>query len=318
MSRIDGFRCVFAVTSRGNDFYSAMTRVAAASIRLTNPLIQIVVACDHETDKRINAAKDPLKSEVDEWLVLPTPEGSDSYRNRFVKISLRQALTGPFLFLDSDILVRDDLSELFKINADLAGARNHSLPDIKDQIWSEDREELDRMSWQTRGDVYVNGGVLLYNDTPGAHRFAEEWQRLWLEGYSKTGRYRDQPALNTAIKSTQINLYVLPDTFNAQFKTNFGVVHNASIWHYYSSGLGDKPETAFEATARSLIRGSPLDSNDLRCVIKSPHPWVYQGALSGKVYAGAADRGYLKGWEDALLRGVLPGYFKGQLLRLFR
>lgn len=318
MSHSDSFRCVFAVTSRGNDFYSAMTRVASASIRLTNPLIQIVVACDHETDKRINAAKDPLKSEVDEWLVLPTPEGSDSFRNRFVKISLRQALTGPFLFLDSDILVRDDLSEVFKINADLAGARNHSLPDIKDQIWSEDREELDRMSWPIPSDIYVNSGVLLYNDTPGAHRFGEEWRRLWLEGYSKTGRYRDQPAFNTSIKSTQINLHVLPDCFNAQFKTNFSAVNNASIWHYYSSCFGARPGTVFEAVVRSLIQGKSLDFDCVRQAIESPNPWISQGAISTKVFTGAADRGYLKDWEGALLRGALPSYFKGQVLRLFR
>jgi len=138
--------CVFALTSKGNDYYSAMTRVAVASLRITNPNITITIACDQESDESMRVLNDPLVTEVDNWLPLRTPAGESTYRNRFVKTALRSVINGPFLFLDSDVLVRGDLSELFRTDCDVAGARNHSQGRLSQQIWSEDLDELNRLN----------------------------------------------------------------------------------------------------------------------------------------------------------------------------
>lgn len=159
-------RIVFALTSEGKDYFSAMTRIAVESIRITNPTVLATLACDSDTATNLEKNKDPLLKEVDDILVIETPAGVPGFRNRWVKTSLRRYVTGPFLFLDSDILVRGDLSPVFAVPADLAAAANHSLERLEDQIWSEDRDFLNKMSWQTSDQVYVNGGVIFYNDTP--------------------------------------------------------------------------------------------------------------------------------------------------------
>ena len=40
-----------------------------------------------------------------------------------MKTRLREIIEGPFLFLDSDTLIRGDLSPIFFLDTDIAGAR---------------------------------------------------------------------------------------------------------------------------------------------------------------------------------------------------
>lgn len=296
---------MFALTSDGGDFYSAMTRVAVGSLRLTNPAIRLLIACDPQTDRNIRARHDRLIDEVDDWLVIDTPSGDNSFRNRYVKLSLRQKVTGAFLFLDSDVLVRGPLDDVFSIRADLAAARNHSRAKLDEQIWSEDLKALDGLGWSTRPDVYVNGGVLYYADTDGARRFAREWMTRWRESYSRTGRYRDQPALNAALKGAKPDLLVLDDRFNAQFKVTASVALNPLIWHYYSS-QNAPPNTVFDLLVHDLLKGKPLVEKRLIAAVRSPYPW----RQSSPIDRWAAERIVRQGHF-----GGLPAYW---LMRRFR
>jgi hypothetical protein len=70
--------------------------------------------------------RDPLFDEADKVIAFDTPDGDDGSCSRFVKTSLRNSLSGPFLFLDCDTLVSKNLSELFCIDTDI-GSGSRSL-----------------------------------------------------------------------------------------------------------------------------------------------------------------------------------------------
>lgn len=237
---------VYCLTSSGDDIYEAMTRASLATLRCTNPGSCIKVVCDQETFKALQDCNSQLFLEADAVSAFPAPEGEPTFRNRFIKTRLRLLLDGPFLFLDSDTVARKPLTSLLQVNADLAAATNHSADTLAEQIWSEDQANLDTMGWQVRAP-YVNGGVIWYSDTPGAHRFAEAWHQNWLANVEKTGRYRDQPALNHSIYATQgIQLRTLDHHWNAQIVMNPGLAQDATIWHTYSStGVGGRDHFSF-------------------------------------------------------------------------
>jgi hypothetical protein len=178
-------QCVYVVTSTGRDIYSAMTRVSVSSLRLSNPNLGMTLVLDKPSSEALKAQADPLLDEVDQVLAFNTPEGPAIYRNRFIKTSLRERIEGPYLFLDSDMLIRGHLSDVFSIDADVACAPNHSKDRVEEQMCDEDRTALARMGWQTRPDVYVNGGLMLFNGTPGARRFAAAWHDGWLASYAR-------------------------------------------------------------------------------------------------------------------------------------
>lgn len=305
-------KAVFAVTSQGNDIYTAMTRIVVASLRLTNPRISLVVACDPDTDCAIRHIRDPLIDEVDEWITVDTPPGDAHFRNRFVKTSLRAVIDGPFLFLDSDVLVRGDLSELFALDTDIAGARNHSRMPLAEQVWDQDVAAIEAMGWQTDNKVYVNGGVLFLNNTPSTYRFSSDWHQRWLESSDKLARHRDQPALNTALQHTQPRLMVLPDRFNAQFRVTPSVAHNAVIWHYYSSSE-NVAHTTFELLTAELVRGAKLDYGRIAAMIEKQHPWRCDSRIDDWAAAGIIRRGQFDGWESAWLLREMRGYLSHRL-----
>jgi len=294
-------KAVFAITSQGNDFYTAMTRVAVASLRLSNPTMRLVVACDAESDLAMKRSQEPLMAEVDEWLVVETPPGSPGFRNRFVKTSLCATVTGRFLFLDSDIFVRGDLSEIFQIDADIAGTRNHSREAFSEQIWDQDRTTLDAMGWSISDQVYVNGGVLYHNDTEGARRLSAEWHRRWMESSVNQENFRDQPALNAALHCTKPKLCVLPDRFNAQFKITPSTAWRPVIWHYYSSAA-NTAHTTFELMVIALARNLTLDSKKIKELVDSPHPWRRSSPVDDFMVNRIIRRGKFDQFEAAWLK----------------
>jgi hypothetical protein len=269
-------KVVFAVTSQGHDVYSAMTRLAVGSLRVSNPGLRVTVACDQKTDAAMQRARDPLIGEVDEWLAVQAPEGPPEFMNRHVKTRLRELIAGRFLFLDSDTFVRGELGELLALDCDVAGARNHSRESLAEQIWEQDGKVLAALDWRIGDEIYVNGGVLFYNDTEGARRFAGQWHRRWLQSASRGDYFRDQPALNAALAECAPRLAVLPDRFNAQFVLSPEVAVDAVIWHYYSS-VGHAGLTACDVLTRSILDGGRLNMEEVRQLVEAPHPWTREG-----------------------------------------
>ena len=239
---------VFAITSSGKDIYTAITRIAAASVRITNPSVHIFTACDEQTYRAIEGSDDPLLGEIDEWLRIDTPEAGGIFRNRYVKTRLRDVVDGDFLFLDSDVLVRGDLGPIFEVDADVACTCNHSRDTYGEQVWEDDLETLEAMHWETDHGFYANGGLIFYRDTPAARSFGREWHDRWLASSRATGKYRDQPALNSALHATRPKVCILPHRFNAQFKVTTRAAIDAAVWHYYASA-NLLPYTEFELFA---------------------------------------------------------------------
>jgi hypothetical protein len=286
---------VYAITTTGRDLYTAMTRVSAASLRASNPDICIKIACDRTSEKAMQSVKEPLLREVDEVIVCDTPDGNPEFRNRFVKTKLRNNIDGPFLFLDSDIFVRGDIGNIFSLECDIAGARNHSRKTFAEQIWDQDRETLEAINWEVGQQVYLNGGVLFFNDTEGAYNFAEKWHQCWLQSYYELKKYRDQPALNHTLYITTPNVTILEDRYNAQVKTNTHVGKDAIIWHFYTSCIPGIFQ--FDLLVEHALKTNKISYKSIRSYQAQSAPWKTE--LLGDRFIGnrISKQGLAGGWE---------------------
>lgn len=262
---------VFALTTTGADIFAAMTRVAVASLRHSNPGLAILIACDQESLAALQRERHPLIREADAWLGVETPPGSAATRNRHVKTSLREIVSGRFLFLDSDVFVRGPLEQLFRLEEDIAAAPNHSRHIQHEQLPAQDAEVIESLGWQVNPALYVNGGIIYYNDTPGARRFATAWHRHWKLSSRQLGQYRDQPALNAALHAENPRLHVLPHAYNLQVKWSGEWQDQPIIWHYnYTSR--DEMRTNFEILAAELQHGAKLDMQRIAAMAEQNHP----------------------------------------------
>ena len=264
-------KIVYAVTSSGKDIYSVMTRISVATVRLSCPGSWVVLTCDEGSARAMEQTQDPLLKEVDEVIVVPTPEGDATYRNRHIKTRVRTLVAGEFLFMDSDTIVRGDLSTLAGIHGDIAAAPNHSADSLDGQIWDEDRAHLDTMDW-TFGNTYFNGGFIFFRDTVAARALGSEWHDRWMAGFRKTGRANDQPAFNAAIAALDIRVEKLPHRYNAQFTMNRSSASEALVWHYYSTDTTLR-FTAIGALIKNVMENGAIPNNKLIGVIRSTEPW---------------------------------------------
>ena len=262
-------RIVYVLCSAGRDVYSVMARVSIASVRLTNPSARVSIMCDAVSEAEMRRIDDPLLKEMDDIIVRETPPGDALFRSRFVKTGMRALVDGPFVFLDSDLVVRGPLDDILATTADVAGAPNL----VKGgQISPRERKMVAAMGWSHREDAYINTGVLFFSDSDAAHRFGEDWHRKWLEFHGRGIGHRDQPAFNSALVTVRPRFDVLPNRFNAQVKAPNESLDGAVIWHYFAS-MEAAPTTTFELMVRRLLRGEPLDTQGVEDMIRSSHPW---------------------------------------------
>lgn len=272
-------QCVYALTSDGKDIFADMTRVSMLSLRLSNPKAHIVLACDASSKIALEQCKHPVLDECDTVVSIPTPEGSAGFRNRYVKTSLRQHLPGAFLYLDADTVIRGNLSEIFEMTTSFSAAPNHSGSGDPTEMPSDERETFAVLGWPLPTQYYVNGGVLFFADTVEAHKFSKLWHEKWLSSVAQTGRFRDQPSLNSAVKESKVPFAWLPMHFNAQVDVRPAIAPNASVWHLYSSNGSFAMKTVFDQYILRLQEGKSLTPLCIERLCQSRHPWHIQNLI---------------------------------------
>lgn len=273
------YQCVYVLTSNGNDIFANMTRVSMMSLRMNNPNVQIILVCDSASKSALEKCEHVVLTECDSVISIPTPEGPPVFRNRYVKTSLRQHLSGPFLYLDADTVIRGDLSEVFKTTASFAAAPNHSGSGDPAEMPFDERENFELLEWTLPTKYYVNGGVLFFADSAEAHKFGEMWHQKWLASVAKTGRFRDQPSLNSALADSEVSFAWLANCFNAQVDVRPVFAPDAIVWHLYSSNEKIALKTVFDEYILRLQKGKELTDNSIKRLCKQQHPWQIQNPI---------------------------------------
>jgi hypothetical protein len=304
------------LTSSGQDYFSKMTRVSAASVKLHNPDFRIILLCDVDTSVALHSSGDLLLEEVDVEIVVDTPDGSSVFKNRFIKTQLRLLLDGDVLFLDSDILVRRSIDCIFEITNDFGAAPNHSKMILSQQLWLSDRQVLDKMGWQVRGDVYLNGGVIFYRDSEVCREFANKWHNNWL-ACTSMGSYRDQPSLNYSILSQNMDIAILDVAFNAQFGITPSASIEASIWHYYASNDA-LANTHFMRFVNQLKNDRSVDLNILKNIANHQSPFDETGFLNKLLIRDLYNKDRLMKYHEYALNGRWGWALLSWLKSIFR
>lgn len=248
-----------------------MTRVSMASVRATNPGCRIALLTDKQTERNLISTGDCVLDEADRCIIKSVGSDCPQYANRFLKTRSRELINGPFLYLDSDTIVRGDLSPICSLKADLCGAKNDQGPSTLLQMGG-NTAIFDAMQWPYPVGPYINGGVLFLSDSSACHRFAKTWHRLWLESHEKTGLHFDQPALNRAISLSGVSFELMSNTYNAQITANPQSAASAVLWHYYGSSP-NKTLLESDRVISKLIKNQALDHNVISRLITHFHPW---------------------------------------------
>lgn len=229
---------VFSVVSGENDIYLSQAMTAAFSCRYYNPESTILLVVDEGTALLIEQKLSNIKKYINEIVIVETPQDySKKLRSRYLKTTLRQAITGDFLFIDTDTIITESLESIDSTDADIAAVLDRHISVKEHRTKRKIEQDISSVDLilPDLHDKYFNSGVMFVRDTPISHKLFEKWHLYWNLSL-ELGSGIDQPALAKANKECGYPIVELSGIWNCQLCDNFvNYLHDAKILHYFAS-----------------------------------------------------------------------------------
>lgn len=233
-------KLVYVLTSNESDYYLEQVLLSAFSARMHNPDATILLVTDEQTNATITGKRALVKDYVSEILSVAVPENySMMQRSRYIKTSLRNIVKGDFLYIDTDTIICDDLSDIDNFECSLGATTdgNKSLyVDYTQPKWSMLRTQcvLCNVPDTFNGAPFFNGGLIYAKDDDISRKLYSLWHSNWKRNVSM-GVSRDQFPLLCANKEMGWVIQEIPPEYNCQItEQGLQYLYKAKIIHYYA------------------------------------------------------------------------------------
>lgn len=229
---------VYVVISQPTDVFFERMWLSAYSLKRHNPKMKVVCMVDDATYRGIQTTyRGKSQKVVDHFEIIDLPEGlSQRAKSRWIKTNLRSLLKGDFLFIDSDTVVCDNLSELERQKAELMMVLDYHLPLDEHEDGKAIRQTCEQVfGRKLTADDYFNSGVILARDTPLVHQFFDQWHKSWQVGVSR-GCETDQKSLAFVVQDNPGVVRELDGIYNAQIRYSVRYLCRGKILHFFTGG----------------------------------------------------------------------------------
>lgn len=231
---------LYVLTSTENDNFLEQSFVSIISLKRKTPNAFVTLLTDKSTEETFLNGRENIRVLCDEVIVKDLDRNlSGKVRSRLLKTNMRNLVDGDFLYIDSDTVILDNLSEIENTSADFAGIQDrhcvfskniqfHASQKLKSQICTDEKFLL--------SEVYINGGVLFVRDNQRNRDFFKQWNELYLECLQKHGISQDQPTLAYINYKNDFPIHELDGSWNCQLPNGLKYFRTAKILHYFTSG----------------------------------------------------------------------------------
>lgn len=233
-------KVVYVVVSSSDDVYLEQAYISMYSLRYHMPNAHIVFLTDQLTfDSLVGIRKEEVKY-ADEIVVadLDLSMYNAQQRSRQLKTSIRNLISGDFLFIDCDTVITRRLDDIDNVDAVIAACDDsHCL--FKDNPYREMDLQLGRrLDWPMMEEEthFFNGGVIYVKDVPETHEFYRLWNTYLTEGY-KQSVFKDQPSFAKANFKMGHIVQKLDDEWNCELKHGIRFLKDAFIVHYLCTNI---------------------------------------------------------------------------------
>jgi lipopolysaccharide biosynthesis glycosyltransferase len=237
---------LYILVSDETDLYYEQALVSLTSLRLRMPDAHVILLTDTRTRETFTNVRSCIERLATEVVGVDLPHNlSNKERSRWLKTSMREYVTGDFLFIDCDTVITENLNGIARFTLDLGAVLDtHITLDLrfKNSGYKERHIGRDKqLGFTTPEREYFNSGVILCRDTPATHAFFAEWHRLWKESV-KQGVIEDQPSFSQANLNCRRLIQKIPGVWNCQLvRWGMPFLWDAKIIHYYNAAANKKP-----------------------------------------------------------------------------
>ena len=260
-------KLVYTLVCDVNDIYLGQAIISAYTARIHNPKSLIVLVTDRPTGEIVNKSKG-ISSYFDEIIIVDVPDDLNNVQaSRYLKTTLRQTISGDYLYIDTDTVINGDLSECDSFTADIAAIIDrHTLV--------EHHPTLEAVA----NDLKTVGLAVEDLDNDLAINFYLRWHHHW-DIARRSGHNIDQPPLAKANKECGYIIQELPGIWNCQMVDNFiNYMDNAKILHYFASHKRS-PYKLYDNSLLMTVQEEGVISDELKMVLEHPQSFFREQHL---------------------------------------
>lgn len=242
----------YVVVDDGKLKYYNELLISLASLRRHEPEVPVIVLTDEMTATSIGKQDHDDLGNLKAGLRVIQIPGSYSLKekSRFIKTSMREYVSGDFLYIDTDTVIAEPLDLCF--NGELALVLDYNI-DMKQRQDIGDLQNLVKMNERCGYTLdvewpYYNSGCIWAKDTAMVHEFFHRWHEEWKHS-RESGFIFDQPSLNYVNREMNGLIQELDGVYNVQIANRIipiNLIYKAKIIHYFNGIRGmyllQKPE----------------------------------------------------------------------------
>lgn len=230
---------VYVLVANEKNLYLEEMWVSIFSLRRHHPEATVKVLMDVETKEYLSRFPQ-LTSMIDETVVVQTPAGYNAkQRSRQIKTTIRNVLTGDYIFIDTDTVICkpldgivEDIAEMKDFRGIAAVREGHVT--MKDTLFPPTGTvkrifDIDI----SKSPLMTNSGVMFVADIPFTHEFYKRWNENWKRSCFEKGNSQDQPSLYATDCQYGYVIRELSGIYNAQVAMSLKYYADAVILHWW-------------------------------------------------------------------------------------
>lgn len=239
-------KIVYVLVSDDKDFYLEQAWVSILSVRHHMKDAHISLLIDTLTADSFIGLRKEKAQVADEVVVVELDRSLPAQkRSRLLKTNVRNHIKGDYLFIDTDTIITQPLSDIDLIESDIAACWDSHSSFDENPYRQMCLEHGKRLGWPIeKENEYFNSGVMYVKDNEHTRAFYKQWHQNYLEGYDK-GVSMDQPSLAKTNYEFGHIICDLSCVWNCQFKHGMRFLKEAKIVHYLTTSRNDKSKKPF-------------------------------------------------------------------------
>ena len=305
---------VYVLSSSGNDLYYEQFFISLVSLRLHNPKAKIIALVDTDTKNSLTGLRSGYEQYISEVITISIAEElSQTELSRFIKTSIRNYITGDFLYIDCDTVITGSLEYNFPQEINVGAILDTHVPLEKHHLAPYFIAQDKKLKFNSyKSGKRFNGGIIFCRDNPTGKDFFSRWHGLWLYS-SKKGSHHDMPPLNQANHEMGGVITELGGEWNCQVTHNgLPFLSSAKIIHCFATSM-KLYNCAFLPASLSVlasVKETGTISDELMEMLKNPKAAFdpYSRIISGEIELSAINSKFFS--LLLFFRRRLPGLFK--------
>ncbi len=223
---------VYVLTTDNSNYLIEQCILSQYSLLLHNSNAKIITLVD---DSTFDCIKDSYLKNFSTIIKVDCPEKYTlKEKSRYLKFKMRSVLDDDFLYIDSDTIITDDLSEVFNSDSAVAAVYDLHIPYCENVFLQSITEpKIKKAMLDFSPDEYFNGGVFYCRKD--SKEYFETALKIW-QAYETPDFCVDQVAFNYA--NIKLNNVIKPlnGIYNCQITENgLRYLKDAKIIHYFNT-----------------------------------------------------------------------------------